>query len=820
MYLHRFLVISFFIVLSARAQYFANKHSSEILHDIEKLQNTARVLYIAAHPDDENTRLITWLANTRKTTVAYLSLTRGEGGQNLIGPELGDALGIIRTHELVKAREIDGGIQFFTRARDFGYSKSMEESLELWNEDSILKDVVAIIRRFKPDVIINRFPPDKRAGHGHHAASAYLAIRAFDLAADAEYAPESADLFGVWQPLRLFWNTSVWWVKDLDTNQIGNGKLLKVTTGDYYPYLGSETGELAAYSRSQHKSQGFGIPATRGPVTEYLQFEKGKPAYKDIFDDIETGYARWGCPELDRQARAIALTFNHDKPNASIFKLNEFKKAIHSCVPEPFRTDLKNRIDELIWQCSGIYTEATAERAKFVAGEYMSVKVQVLNRIGEMVFVRLVSTPDTTLTVNRLIQPSTSLSLSVGYNMKNGLSQPFWLRKVLPYLYDFPLEQIGLTTDEHISIDVVFDVEGAEIKRKIPVTFRYNDRVKGEIVQHVLSVPNLAAAAEANVLYRIFEDTFSVRVALQPHADADTLYVWADVSENIKIPEKVFTIHHVKAGQQINLLLNGSISEDSEGEIKLFQVTQYDSINLFSHQYIQYEHIGKHIYFKPLEIRIVRLKNERVKPLKIGYIPGSGDGLDELLRNSGFDVTIIDPERIHTILLKDFDAIICGIRAYNTTDALENAHHRLMDYVEHGGTYIILYQTSGSDLKVRNLGPFPFSVGRGRITDESADPIVLNPDHKVLNHPFRIQKEDLTGWHQEIGLYFADHVDTRYEMPLAWSDPGEQPQSGGLLVTNFGKGTFIYTGLSFFRQLPAGHSGAFKLFINLLHANQ
>ncbi|MFN3952406.1 MAG: PIG-L family deacetylase [Thermaurantimonas sp.] len=820
MYIHRFLLISFFITLSGRAQYFTNKYSSEILHEIEKLQNTTRVLYVAAHPDDENTRLITWLANSRKATVAYLSLTRGEGGQNLIGPELGDALGIIRTNELVKAREIDGGIQFFTRARDFGYSKSMEESLELWNEDSILKDVVTIIRRFKPDVIINRFPPDKRAGHGHHAASAHLALRAFDLAADPEYAPESAVLFGVWQPLRLFWNTSVWWIKDLDTNQIGIGKLLKVTTGDYYPYLGSETGELAAYSRSQHKSQGFGIPATRGPITEYLQLEKGKPAFKDIFDDIETGYARWRCPELDRQARAIALTFNHDKPNASIFKLNEFKKAINSCVPEPFRTDIQKKIDELIWQCSGIYAEITAEKVKFVADEYTILKVHVLNRIGEMVFVRQVSTPDTTLTVNRLIQPRTSLSLSVGYTMKNGLSQPFWLRNVLPYLYDSPPEQIGLTADEPISIEIVFDVEGAEIKRKIPVTFRYNDRVKGEIVEHVREVPHLTAVADAPVLYRIFEDTFSIRVTLHSHAVSDTLNVWVDAPENIQIPKNKFTFNHLKADQQINVQLRGSLSENGEGEIKFYQVTEKDSLNLLSHQYIEYEHIGKHLFFKPLAIRIVRVKNNRVKPLKIGYIPGTGDGLDELLRNTGFAVSAIDPERLHTVLLKDYDVIICGIRAYNTSDALANMHHRLLEYVEEGGTYIILYQTSGSDLKVRNLGPYPFSIGRGRIADESADPIVQQPAHKVLNHPFRIHKGDLTGWNQEIGLYFAEDVDTRYEMPLAWADPGEQPQSGGLLIANYGKGTFIYTGLSFFRQLPAGHSGAFKLFINLLHTNQ
>ena len=820
MYIHRFLLISFFITLSGRAQYFTNKYSSEILHEIEKLQNTTRVLYVAAHPDDENTRLITWLANSRKATVAYLSLTRGEGGQNLIGSELEDALGIIRTNELLRAREIDGGIQFFTRARDFGYSKSMEESLELWNEDSILKDVVAIIRRFKPDVIINRFPPDKRAGHGHHAASAHLALRAFDLAADPEYAPESAVLFGVWQPLRLFWNTSVWWIKDLDTTKVGNGALIKVLIGDYYPYLGSETGELAAYSRSQHKSQGFGIPANRGSVAEYLYLEKGKPAYRDIFDDIETGYARWGCPELDRQARAIALTFNHDKPNASIFKLNEFKKAINSCIPEPFRTDIQKKIDELILQCSGIYAEVTAEKLIFVPNEYINVKVLVLNRIGEMVYLRSISAGDTVVEVSRLIQPCNSLPLTFDFRIEKGISQPYWLLNAQPFLYDSPIELIGNPKDEPISIEILFDIEGAKIKRKIPVMYRYTDRVKGEIAEHIEKFPDVTVVSYDPVLYQVFGDTFNLSVSIQAHTSADTLHIWIDAPEDILISENSIFFYKVAANQQINISLKGLLSKQGQWHIKLYQVTEKDTLNLMSHQLIQYEHIGKHSFFKPCLTRIVSVRNENLKPIKIGYIVGTGDGLDEILRNSGFSVTEIDPRQIHPDLFNNFDAIICGIRGYNTSDALANLHPKLMEYVENGGTYVMLYQTNGSDLKVRTPGPYPFSIGRGRITDENAEPLILIPEHKLLNQPFKIQKEDLSGWMQEIGLYFAENIDPRYQMPLAWADPGEESQAGGLIFTNYGKGIFIYTGLSFFRQLPTGHLGAFKFFINLLYANQ
>lgn len=820
MYIHRFLVISYFLVLKCQAQYFTNRHSSDILHNIEKLQNTSRVLYVAAHPDDENTRLITWLANSRKATVAYLSLTRGEGGQNLIGPELEDALGIIRTQELLKAREIDGGLQFFSRARDFGYSKSMEETLRRWNEDSILKDVVTIIRRFKPDIIINRFPPDKRAGHGHHSASAQLALKAFDLAADPDYDQESKALYGLWQPTRLFWNTSQWWISDLDTTQIGTGSLLKVPVGDYYPYLGAETGELAAFSRSQHKSQGFGIPATRGMIYEYLLLEKGRPAYVDIFDDIQAGYARWGCPALDRQARAIALTFNHDRPNLSIYKLNEFKKAVQQCVPEPFLADLQNKIDELIWQCSGVYAEVTAERGICVVNELIKLNINVLNRIGEMVFVESVALSDTNLTIKRLIQPGHTWSLTVNHRLRSDISQPFWLKSPKAYIYDSPVEWIGPAVDDTESITVIFNVEGAELQRRIPITYKFNDRIKGEIVENIIRFPNLTASAEASVLYKIFDNTLNLNFSLQVHTSLDTLHLFLKGSENIKVKQNIFTFSDLEANKLTRLEIEGSIENDDPGLLSLHVLDDKDSSDVMSYQKIEYDHIGRHVIFKPLAVKVIKLQNQNVKPLNIGYIPGSGDGLDVILRNAGFSVTEIDPLRTAPDQLQMFDVIICGIRSYNTSSALADLHPSLIDYVENGGTYIVQYQTSSNDLKVRNPGPYPFTIGRGRITDEGAKPLILNAHHKILQRPYQISKEDLTNWIQEIGLYFADDIDERYEMPLAWADPEEDPQTGGLIIGEFGKGIFIYTGLSFFRQIPAGHPGAFKLFINLLHANQ
>lgn len=817
MYIHRIAAIAYILTLNIYGQYFTNKTSSQLLHDIEKLQQTARVLYVAAHPDDENTRMITWLANSQKVTVAYLSLTRGEGGQNLIGPELGDGLGIIRTYELLKAREIDGGLQFFSRARDFGYSKSTEETLRLWNEDSVLKDVVLIIRKFKPDVIINRFPADSRAGHGHHSASAHLALKAYDLAANPEYEPEMAATYGAWQPTRIFWNTSVWWIKDLDTTQAGNGNLIKIDAADYYPYLGAETGELAAYSRSQHKSQGFGIPASRGSVSEYLILEKGALAYKDIFENIKTGYDRWGCPSLDRQARSIALTFNHDKPNLSIYKLNEFKKAARQCVPQPYLADLENRIDDLIWQCSGIYAEAIASKSRFTVGDSIALNLRIFNRIGEMVFVKSVQTADTLLVVNRLIQPRHAMTIPVAHRAPDEPTQPFWLRNPAENLYLSDENQIGNTVNDPEGIYLTMDLEGAEVVRKIPVIFRYNDRVKGEIIEHIQIFPEMTASVESHVQYKIFDSIVEIPFSIEMHSNVDSTYVEVQGHELIEFRQSRFEINSdTKAHQR----LMGYIRENGKETIQFYLSKNEDKIPLLQYQHIQYEHIGKHIFFYPVEVRVVGLQNARVKPLKIGYIAGSGDGIASVLRQSGFSVTEIQPEQIDETLLKPFDVVICGIRSYNTSTALAAAHDKLLQYVQNGGTYIIMYQTNGVDLKIRDLGPYPFSIGRGRVTDESARPTVLIPNHKLLTFPYQITDEDLTNWFQEIGLYFAENIDSRYETPIAWADPDEQAQPGGLLCANFGKGKFIYTGLSFFRQLPSGNPGAFKLFINLMHLNQ
>ncbi|GCD77730.1 hypothetical protein JCM31826_12120 [Thermaurantimonas aggregans] len=820
MYIHRFLTISIICTITGHAQYYSSKTSSQLLHEIEKLQNTARVLYVAAHPDDENTRLITWLNNSQKATVAYLSLTRGEGGQNLIGPELEDALGVIRTHELLKAREIDGGLQFFTRARDFGYSKSMEESLRLWNEDSILKDVVLIIRKFKPDIIINRFPPDTRAGHGHHAASAYLAIKAFDLAADPEYEPEMASKYGVWQAARLFWNTSTWWIKDLDTTQVSNGKLLKIEIGDYYPYLGAETGELAAYSRSQHKSQGFGIPASRGVYSEYLQLERGLPAYKDPFENIQTSYSRWGCPALDKQVKAIALTFNHDRPNLSIYKLNEFKKAAQQCVPEPYLSELIRKIDDLIWQCSGVYAEAAANKSSGTEGDTLQLTFQMFNRIGEMVFINSIETTDSTYKINRLIQPKQSFTLKIPQRILRSYSQPFWLKNPEKYLYLSDEQNIGRSIDEPLFLPITVDLEGAKIIKNLPVIFRNNDRVKGEIIEEVNVFPQITGATDVDVLYRVFDNTFHLTLGIEIHRKIDTTYLLISKEDDVDIQPAIHPLISLQEGEIKELSIRGNIEKNQIASIKFFYYSEHDSIELMSYKKISHDHIGKKVFFKPITVQIFSVENEKVKPLKIGYISGSGDDIKSILKNTGFHVEDIQLQNVTAEDLKKYDAIVCGIRSYNTSPVLAKEHQKLLEYTKNGGTFIVLYQTNGSDLKVKNIGPYPFTIGRGRVTEEDATPTIIIPNHKVLKYPYEITKDDLTSWHQEIGLYFAENISSHYETPLAWADTNEQPQSGGLIIGKYGEGVFVYTGLSFFRQLPAGNAGAFKLFINILHLNQ
>ncbi len=802
--------LSLFLVANAMGQTPRSHSSADILQQLKKLEVFGAVLYIAAHPDDENTRLLAYLANERRFRTGYLSLTRGDGGQNLIGDEQGIDLGLIRTQELLAARRIDGAEQFFTRAYDFGYSKSPEETLQKWGHDKILSDVVWVIRKFKPDVIINRFPTTGEGGHGHHTASAMLAAEAFDAAADASKFPEQLkNGVTVWQAKRLLWNTF-----NFGGTNSQREDQLKIEVGMYNPILGKSYGEMAAESRSQHKSQGFGVPAQRGESFEYFSTIKGEMPVNDLMDGVDNSSKRGGQPGFSTSVKTLLNNYKSEKPSLIVPALVSLRKQVGKWPAGYWKDKKLKEVDKLVEASSGIFLEVTAPSPYAVTGDSLKLTFTINNRLGIPVKNVTIHFGDTYIVPKSAEKNTNSINVfSILIPEDAPLSQPYWLKEGMPNGSFTVTDQklIGKPWNEEAGPKFHFEIEGEKFTFERPVKFKYTDPVKGEIYQPVSIVPKITLQIdpEINVItqhaeenkftdknYRLFADGARLNIKEETYARLKDLKAGALYSQR-ELIDRTAKTNAANSADVITV-------KDAAGK-------PYNEI-----REIAYDHIPATLYFKPSTQKLLKADIE-VAGKNIGYIPGAGDKVPQALVQMGYRVTMLSEKDITATNLKQFDALIAGVRAYNTNLWLSIASPILNDYVKEGGVFLVQYNTNNNAGPLRQkMGPYPFTLGRNRITDETAVVNFLIPNDPVLNYPNKITQKDFEGWIQERSIYHAENIDSNYRKIFSMKDPGEKESDGSLIVADYGKGRFIYTGIVFFRELPAGVPGAYRLLANLL----
>lgn len=820
----RNLLFLFVFILSqiSIAQNPRKPSSSEIYHDLLKLNFFGTALYVAAHPDDENTKFISYLSNALHANTAYLSITRGDGGQNLIGSELGDLLGVIRTDELLEARKIDGGEQYFTRAKDFGFSKNPEETFEFWDKEKILEDVVYIIRKLKPDVIINRF--DHRSPgttHGHHTASAILSLDAFDLANNPNKFPSSANKYGVWQPKRIFFNTSWWFYGSQEKfDQADKRDLTAIETGIFFPTLGLSNGEIAALSRSQHRSQGFGSTGTRGNDIEYLEFLKGSPLKTDnIFEGINTSWTRIkGRKKIEKILKPLEKNFDFKNPSTLVPELIKAYSLIKKLEDLHWREIKMKQIEKLILDCSGIFIEAVAKEENTFPNSDYEVTVEAINRGGNNVELTAVKDDkNRMLWDNKIVLlPNIKNSIDLKLTSSSEYTTPYWLREKGDLgMFDTPDHLNGFPHEpgkERINFILEFGPEKIEFSKDI--IFKLNDPVYGEIYKPFEVIPEVTTAIPEKVL--MFSDSKKkvVEVVIRSGKEKISGKVSLEHPEGWRVSPE-FHSFELNGKQTSKTVLFEITPPEFSSEGFLRAVVHSENKKFDKElQRINYEHIPQRSILFPSQARIVKMNlNKRGK--KIGYLHGAGDAVPESIKQMGYDVTILSPASISPENLKDFNAVVLGIRAYNTIPELAQLQPVLNNYVEEGGNLIVQYNTS-MNLITRDLSPYPLKISRDRVTDESSDVTFLAPEHPVLNFPNKITKKDFEGWVQERGLYFPDEWSKEFIAVLGMNDKGEDQLEGSLLIAKHGKGYYVYTGLSFFRELPAGVPGAYRIFANLL----
>ncbi len=825
---HLILFSILLVSIKIAAQQPAKPNAVELYNQIQKLNFLGSVLYIAAHPDDENTRLIAYLSNDVKAQTGYLSLTRGDGGQNLIGPELREQLGLIRTQELIEARKIDGGEQFFSRANDFGFSKNPEETLQIWDKEQVLSDVIWVIRKFQPDVIINRFGHrSPGTTHGHHTSSAMLSFEAFDKVNDATVFPNQLTLVNTWQPKRLFFNTSWWFYGSKEKFEAADKtNLSKLKIGTYYQSVGKSNQEIAALSRSRHQSQGFGSTGTRGDEEEYLEYLKGDfPKDKsNIFDGIDTTWNRInGGKTIGDILTTVEKNFDFKNPSASIPELVKAYSLIEELKEKHWKAIKLEEIKKIIAGCAGLYLEAVAENEEATPGSTLKVKIEVINRSD--VSMKLNGIGAVPVYNHKEEQKVTDLKFNLPYSqnitleLPNDLNytNPYWLNQkgtVGMYRVD-DQKNIGVPDVlRQVKVGFWIAINGVEIPFERNVIYKYNDDVKGEVYQPLDIVPAVTSSFTERVYIFNNDRDKTITVKVKAGKDIITGNVKLEVPINWKAsPAEIpFTID--KKGQEVMAIF--TVSPPSDGsEIDLKSIVTVDGQTFDKNKIdINYPHIYKQMVLKSSEAKAIHLKI-KTKNEKIAYIMGAGDEVPKSLMQMGYEVEVLKPEEISTERLQNFDVVMTGIRAYNTVNALAFKQKTVLDFVKNGKTMIVQYNTT-DDLVTQNIAPFSLKISRDRVTDENAEVRFLAPNHPVLNYPNKITVDDFKGWKQEQGLYYPSEWDANFTPILSANDKGETPKNGALLIAKYGKGNYIYTGLSFFRELPEGVSGAFRLLANII----
>jgi LmbE family N-acetylglucosaminyl deacetylase len=799
----------------------APMNAAEIQLALEKLNVLGHVLYVAAHPDDENTNLMALWSNGSLYDTAYLSVTRGDGGQNLIGPELGERLGFIRTHELLAARKIDHAHQFFTRAVDFGFSKSAAETLRIWDRDKILADVVWTIRKWKPDVIITRFSPDDDKTHGHHTASAILAREAFTAAADPKRFPEQLAYVEVWKPTRLVWNTSPFFfqTRNIPFDPAG---LTTLEAGGFSPLLGKAFTEIAAASLSMHKSQGVGSPPRRGARKEYFKLLEGAPMKEALFDGVDTTWGRVLKSEsIAEKVKQLLTTFSPADPSASVPKLLQLRQELTKDPKNDWLVAKAREVDRLVAACLALHIESSTTAFVVSPGQTLPIKLEAINRSKIPVQLLEARTPisnqdlrlDTPLPQDQFVAKDLSPALPNDATS----TQPYWLRKP-PALGTYVVDDqklVGLPENPPaFPVEVTLRVGDQDLRYLVDTKYRTVDPVIGEVRQDLVIAPPIFANLQNSVF--VFGDdkpkTVQVRVTASTGAVRGQLRL--EAPKNWRIEPASIPVE-LPAAENESFAAFTIHPPQNASDATLRAIVTVDGRDYsFARERISYQHIGAHTLMPPAAAKIVRADIKKKGEL-IGYIPGAGDDIPQSLQQIGYNVKVLDGPDITAENLKRFDAVVLGIRAYNTQDRIAAWQAELLEYVKAGGVVVAQYNTT-ADLKTKAIGPFPFDISRDRVTDENAELRILAPDHPLLNTPNKITTNDFKGWVQERGLYFPNKWDANWTALLSCNDPNEKPLDGGLLVAKSGQGYFVYTGYAFFRQLPAGVPGAYRLFANMV----
>jgi LmbE family N-acetylglucosaminyl deacetylase len=850
------LLAALLLPLATLAQTPKTYTSSEILLGLKKLNVLGSVMYLAAHPDDENTRLIAYMANERLLETSYLSCTRGDGGQNLIGPELREGLGVIRTQELLAARRLDGGRQFFTRANDFGFSKTSDETFRIWDKEQVLADMVWVIRQRRPDVLITRFPPDARAGHGHHQASAILAAEAFDAAGDPKRFPEQLKYVQAWQPKRLLWNTGSFFVKPGE-NMDG---YLKLDAGGYNPLLGQSYGEIAARSRSNHRSQGFGSAAQRGEALEYFQPVKGDKATKDLFEGVDQTWNRVpGGAAVGKLIEEVIRKYDPSNPSASVAGLLQIQRAITKLPRDgamfaSWRSTKLQESNELLQAALGLHFDATVSKPTIAANEKLDIHVEILNRSRLPVSVQKVDVfmlkPDTTF--NTVLQQGKALAFNLRLSLHKDVkeSQPYWLRlpgtvgmyqipdtivtykindlqlgkeqKVIAYgaehytLKGSKYTMLGEAEDSpRMMLYAECIVSGSPVSFFADVKYKHTDPVLGELYQPLAVVPPVLVNLPPARSY-VFADA-------QPKTVPVTLRAGrAGVSGSLALALPAgwkcepATVPFALAAKDEELTVNFQVQPlagAAPGRAEL-RATATVAGQAYARgiQKIEYPHIPTQFLFPEAVAPLVKLDLKR-RGQNVAYLMGAGDEVPDALRQIGYTVTLLEAKDLIAANLKKYDALVVGIRAYNTVDRLKTQQPEILKYIEQGGNVVVQYVVNRGTV-MPEIGPYPMTLSTDRVTVEDA-PVTLTK-HQLLAAPNKITAEDFKGWVQEQGLYYPSKWDPKYQTVISSSDPGEPAKESAILVTDYGKGHYIYTGLSLFRELPAGVPGAYRIITNMI----
>jgi len=804
-------IFIFLISIVAFAQAPQKLNSVEIYEQVQKLNFLGKVLYVAAHPDDENTKLITYFSNHYHAQTAYLSLTRGDGGQNLIGTELREKLGAIRTQELLAARRIDGGEQFFTRANDFGFSKEPNETFAIWNKNEVMEDVIQVMETFRPDIIVNRFSHNTPGTtHGHHTASAMLSLEAYDLIK--------------YKPKRIFFNTSWWFYGSQEAfDAADKSKLLAINSNVFYPLKGKSNNEIAALSRSQHKCQGFGTLGSRGDETEYLELLKGDlPSNTNLFEGIDTSWNRVkGGNEIGKILYEIEKNFNFGNPSVHIPNLIKAYDLIQNLEDSHWKEIKSKQIIKIIEACSGLFMEAVADTETTTKDSNFNINIEVINRSqsnAKLISVKALQLP--LETKNSVLKNNEKIN----FQLKNVVigenadySNLFWLKEQQTEgMYRVSDKSIRILPEVSLNFPVVFtiEIEGKTIEFVKNICYKFNNPDDGETYVPFTVLPDVTTKIEPEVI--IFNGTQAkeITVSVKAHkANAKgilSLNIPNDWKVNPKeIPFEITTKNEEKKFTFTLYPTKPEIATKLSAKAQIGNQTFDDKLIT-----IQYPHIPKQTILVPSESKLVKL-DIAIKGKNIGYIMGAGDEVNKNLENLGFKVSMINPSEISIEKLQQFDAVILGIRAFNVVDELKYKNKILFQYVENGGNLIVQYNTT-NNLVTKEIAPYNLELSRDRVTDENAKVTFLSPNHKVLNQPNKITEKDFEGWVQEQGLYYPNKWSSEFIPILASNDEGESSKTGGLVIAKFGKGNYIYTGLSFFRELPEGVSGAYRLLANMI----